>query len=705
MKLFYLAIGLALLSACSSNKEENKETVKIQYPETKRGDVTEDYFGTKVADPYRWLEDENSAETKSWIEAQRKTTKEYIANISFREKFKNQLEEIWSYASMSAPSKHGDYYIYTKNNGEQNQSVYYIKKGKDGEEQILLDPNTLSEDGTTSIGGISISNDNKYLAYLVSGAGSDWKEIKIMDLASKEVLEESVQWVKFSGVAWYKDGFYYSGYGIPEEGKEFSQKNEYHTVFYHKLGTKQEDDQIIYKDNENPLKNHYCRVTDDERFLIISGSKGTSGNNLIAKDLTQPDSKFEAIIDGFDNDSWVIDNLDGNLLIFTNYKAQNNRVVLTSLGNSSPDNWEDFIKEDENVLENISLVGDKIFATYLKDVKTQIKVFDFEGKYIQDLELPGVGISGGVSGKKGKEDAYYSFTSFTTPSSVYQLDLNTLTSEIYFKPKVSFNPDDYTTEQVFYSSKDGTKIPMFISYKKGMKKDGNNPTLLYGYGGFQISYKPKFDAAKFVFMMNGGIYAVANLRGGNEYGEKWHKGGMLHNKQNVFDDFIAAANYLKENKYTSTDKLAIHGRSNGGLLVGATITQQPDIAKIALPMVGVLDMLRYHKFTIGWAWAVEYGSSEDKEHFDNLINYSPLHNVKPVAYPATFILTADHDDRVVPAHSFKFAAELQHQHKGENPILIRIDTKSGHGSGKPKSKLIEEWADIWAFTFYNMGVE
>lgn len=706
MKLLYLAIGIILLSSCSSNDKKNNEASSIQYPETSQDTtVVDDYFGTKVADPYRWLEDENSEETKSWIEAQRNLTNSYIDSIGTKEKFKKQLAELWDYESMSAPGKHGDYYVYTKNDGKQNQSVYYIKKGLDGNEEILLDPNTLSDDGTTSVGGVSFSNDNKYMAYLVSKAGSDWKEIFIMNIETKELLSETINWVKFSGVAWHKNGFYYSGYKAPKDGKEFSNKNEFHTVFYHQLGTTQNDDKTIYRDDENPLKNHYCSTTDDEHFLIISGSKGTSGNNLIAKDLTKENSDFVTLVNHFNNDTWVVDNINNQLLVQTNIDAPNKRIATTTLDNPNPENWQDFIPEKDYVLEGISLVGDKIFATYLKDVQSKIESYDLTGKYLADIKLPGIGICYGVSGKRNYTDAYFSFTSFTTPTSTYKLDINTLDYELYFKPETNFKSEDYVTEQVFYKSKDGTKVPMFISYKKGIKKDGSNPTLLYGYGGFDISYKPSFDVAKSVFMMNGGVYAVANLRGGSEYGEAWHKAGMLHNKQNVFDDFAAAAEYLKKEKYTSTEKLAIHGRSNGGLLVGATITQQPNIAKVALPMVGVLDMLRYHKFTIGWAWAVEYGSSEEKEHFDNLIKYSPLHNVKEVEYPATLILTADHDDRVVPAHSFKFAAEMQKKQQGNNPILIRIDTKSGHGSGKPKAKLIEEWADIYAFTFYNLGIK
>jgi len=667
--------------------------------------VVDDYFGTKIADPYRWLEDDNSEETKKWVKGQNAVTQTYLNQIPFRESLKKQLTGLWDYESIGTPSKHGDYYIYSKNDGKQNQSVYYIKTGEDGNEEILIDPNKLSEDGTTSIGSLSISKDNKYMAYEISKSGSDWSEISVMELSTKKILKDKISWVKFSGISWYKDGFYYSGYDAPEAGKEYSNKNEFHKVFYHKVGTKQADDQLIFEDKEHPLRTHGGYVTEDEHFLIISASEGTSGNNLIAKDKTKPKSKFVTLVSDFDNDSWVVDNIGDTLLILTNYNAPNNRIVFTTLQSPLKETWKDYIPEKEYVLEGVSFAGDKLFATYLKDVKSKIEIYNMDGSYLKDLDLPGIGVSYGVSGKKGENIAYYSFTSFTTPTSSYKLNVKNLSSTLFFKPQINFKSDDYVTEQVRFESKDGTLIPMFITHKKGIKMDGSNPCLLYGYGGFNISIKPSFSVVNAVFMQNGGIYAVVTLRGGSEYGEKWHKAGMLNNKQNVFDDFIAAANYLKDKKYTSTEKLAIHGRSNGGLLIGAVMTQQPKLAKVALPGVGVLDMLRYHKFTIGWAWAVEYGSSENKDDFRNLLSYSPLHNVKKTEYPATMILTADHDDRVVPAHSFKFAAEMQKKNQSKNPILIRIESKAGHGSGKPKSKLIEEWADVWSFTFYNLGVK
>ena len=675
----------------------------LNYPVTRKDDTSDRYFGMKIADPYRWLEDDNSKETEAWVNAQNAVTNEYLSKIPFRDKLKNQLADLWDYETVGTPSKYGNYYIYSKNDGKQNQSVYYIKEGEKGKEEVLIDPNLLSTDGTTSIGSMSVSKNNKYIAYAVSRSGSDWKEIMVIDLATRKKLNDNIKWVKFSGISWYKNGFYYSGYNAPEKGKEFSNKNEFHTVFYHKLGYEQNKDEMIYQDKEHPLRNHDAYVTDDERFLIISGSEGTSGNMLIAKDLTTENNNFTTLIDGFNNDSYVIDNMGDKLLIFTNYNAPNNRVIITSLRDSK-EKWMDFIAEKNYVLRSVSIAGNKAFANYLKDVHSKVEIYDMNGSYLKDLRLPGIGICSGINGKKGENTAYYSFTSFIIPGTSYKLDVDQLISTLYFKPKINFNSDDFVTEQVFYKSKDGTNIPMFISYKRGLKKDGSNPCLLYGYGGFNISYTPNFDVAKTVFMMNGGIYAVANMRGGSEYGEKWHKAGMLKNKQNVFDDYIAAAEYLKTEDYTCTEKLAIHGRSNGGLLIGAVMTQRPDLAKVALPMVGVMDMLRYHKFTIGWAWVVEYGSSDKEEDFKNLIRYSPLHNLKPANYPATLILTADHDDRVVPAHSFKFAATLQKQNISDKPTLIRIDSKSGHGGGKPKSKLIEEWADIWAFTFYNLGV-
>ncbi|PCI96954.1 MAG: S9 family peptidase [Flavobacteriales bacterium] len=705
MKINVIAIASAAILFSCSSEVPKEETITYNYPDSRQDTtVVDDYFGTAITDPYRWLENDTSAETGEWVAAQNALTNDYLAKIPFRGKLKEQLTSLWDYETIGTPSKYGEYYIYTKNDGKQNQSVYYIKVGEDGNEEILLDPNTMSDDGTTSVGGLSVSKDHKYLGYTFSESGSDWKEIVVMNLETKEMLTDKILWSKFSGINWFKDGFFYSGYEAPKKGKEFSNKNEYHKLFYHKIGTDQTEDKIIFEDKEHPLRNHYASVTEDCHFLSVQGVEGTSGNSLHVKDLSKSSSDFVTFIADFDNDSYVIDNNGETLLIFTDYKAPNKRVVKTTINTPEKDSWTDFIPTKDYVLENVSIVGDKMFAKYLKDVQSKIEILDMEGSYIKDLELPGIGICSGISGDKGENTGYYSFTSFTTPRSSYKINTDDLTSELYFKPTINFNPDNYVTEQVRFKSKDGESIPMFVTHKKGLKMDGSNPTLLYGYGGFQISIKPYFSVTNAVFMQNGGIYAVVTLRGGNEFGEAWHKAGMLNNKQNVFNDFIAAGNYLKDNKYTSTEKLAIHGRSNGGLLVGAVMTQEPDLAAVALPGVGVLDMLRYHKFTIGWAWATEYGSSDKEADFKNLMTYSPLHNVKPVDYPATMIMTADHDDRVVPAHSFKFAAELQKQNTGTNSMLIRIEAKAGHGAGKPKNKLIDEWADVWAFTFFNLGV-
>ncbi len=705
MKLnVFVIAAAAILFSCSSEAPQ-KEKTSYNYPNSRQDStVVDDYFGTLISDPYRWLEDDTSAETSEWVAAQNVLTNDYIAKIPFRGKLKKQLTKLWDYETVSTPQKHGEYFIYSKNDGKQNQSVYYIKNGENGTEEILLDPNTMSDDGTTSIGGLSVSKDHKYLGYTFSESGSDWKEIVVMDLATKEMLKDKILWSKFSGISWFRDGFFYSGYDAPEKGKEFSNKNEFHKVFYHKIGTEQTEDKIVFEDKEHPLRNHYASVTEDGHFLSVNGVEGTSGNSLHIKDLSESDSQFITFINDFDNNSYLMDNNGDDLLIFTDYKAPNKRVVKTTMMEPNKDRWKDFIPTKDYVLEHVSTVGDKMFASYLKDVQSKIEIYSLDGAYMKDLELPGIGISGGVSGNKGESTGYYSFTSFTTPKSSYKINTDNLTSELYFKPAIDFNADEYETKQVRFKSKDGEEIPMFITHKKGIKMDGSNPTLLYGYGGFQISIKPSFSVTNAVFMQNGGIYAVVTLRGGNEYGEKWHEAGMLMNKQNVFNDFIGAGNYLKDNKYTSTEKLAIHGRSNGGLLVGATMTQEPNLAAVALPGVGVLDMLRYHKFTIGWAWATEYGSSDNEADFKNLMTYSPLHNVKPIDYPATMIMTADHDDRVVPAHSFKFAAELQKQNTSNNPMLIRIEAKAGHGAGKPKNKLIDEWADVWAFTFFNLGV-
>lgn len=678
---------------------------KITYPETRTGEVEEDYFGTLVKDPYRWLEDDNSEETMDWVTIQNKTTELYLNEIPYRKYIHKQLTNLWDYETKGIPIHYNNFTISTKNNGKQNHSVYYITGNESDEEEVLLDPNTLSEDGSIAVKFTSVSKDEKYLAYGISESGSDWTAIRVMEIATKKLLNDHIQWVKFSGVSWHKNGFYYSGYAPPKAGKELAAKNEFHKVYYHELGTEQKKDKIIFESQEHPTRNFGARVSEDEKFLVVSASEGTSGNIIYVKHLEEPTSDFIQFIENFDNETSFIGNEEDKLFFITNYNAPNKKIVFTTIEQSSPEQWEELIPEKEYVIENISIAGDKLFVNYLKDVQSKIETYSFDGELLTELKLPEIGIAGRVSGKRNQPTAYFTFSSYISPTKIYQVNLEEVQTDLYFEPRVDFKTGEYVTKQVFYESKDGTKIPMFISHKKDIELNGNNPCMLYAYGGFNISVKPTFDVSKAVFMQNGGIYAVANIRGGSEYGEEWHKAGMLENKQNVFDDFIAAANFLKDKKYTSTEKLAIHGRSNGGLLIGAVMTQQPDIAKVAIPMVGVLDMLRYHQFTIGWAWAVEYGSSENEEQFQYLYKYSPLHNLKKAAYPATMIITGDHDDRVVPAHSFKFGATLQQANAGKNPTLIRIDTQGGHGAGKSKAKLIQEWTDIWTFTFYILDMK
>lgn len=678
---------------------------KITYPETRTGEVEEDYFGTLVKDPYRWLEDDNSEETMNWVNLQNKTTEIYLNEIPYRKYLHKQLTNLWDYETKGIPSHYNNFSILTKNNGKQNHSVYYITGNESEAEEVLLDPNTLSADGSIAVKFTSVSKDEKYLAYGISKSGSDWTEIRVMEIATKKLLSDHIKWVKFSGVSWHKNGFYYSGYTPPKSGEELAAKNESHKVYYHELNTYQKNDKVIFESKENPTQNFGARVSEDEKFLIISASEGTSGNIIYVKNLENSTSKFVQFIENFDNETSFIGNEEDKLFFVTNFNAPNKRIVAATLEQPSPEQWDELIQEKEYVIENASIAGDKLVVNYLKDVQSKIEVYSFEGDLLKELKLPEIGIAGSVSGKRNQSTAYFYFSSYISPTKIYQLNIEEVQPALYFEPKVAFKTSEYVTKQVFYKSKDGTKIPMFISHKKDIELNGKNPCMLYAYGGFNISIKPSFDVSKAVFMQNGGIYAVANIRGGSEYGEEWHKAGMLQNKQNVFDDFIAAANFLKDNKYTSTEKLAIHGRSNGGLLIGAVMTQQPDIAKVAIPMVGVLDMLRYHQFTIGWAWAVEYGSSENEEQFRYLYEYSPLHNLKKAAYPATMIITGDHDDRVVPAHSFKFGATLQQANAGKNPTLIRIDTQGGHGAGKSKAKLIQEWTDIWTFTFYNLDIK
>lgn len=680
---------------------------RITYPNTAKVDHTDEYFGTTISDPYRWLENDTAQNTEAWVQAQNAVTNAYLDKIPFRNAIKNRLTELWDYARYSAPYNKGKYYIFSKNDGLQNQSVVYYQQGLTGEAKVLIDPNKLSQDGTVALQGTSFSQNQKYFAYSVSASGSDWQEIYVKDMATGALLKDKLEYVKFTGMAWLGDeGFFYSGYTKPADEKtKYSAKTEYQKVFYHKIGTPQSADKLIYEDKEHPLRYVSAGLTEDKRFLILGISEGTDGSEIKVKDLKDKNSKgFITVVKGFDTNADVIDNVGGRLLVQTNHGAPNYKVVSIDPKNPDPKNWKTIIPEKAYKLSHVGTGGGKLFASYLKDANSYIEQYNYSGVRDRVVELPGLGTAGGFGAEKNNKFFFYTFTSFTYPATIFKYDIATGKSTVYRKSEAKVNPDNYVTEQVFYPSKDGTKVPMFITYKKGLKKDGTNPAMLYAYGGFNINLTPGFTVANIPFLDNGGIYCQANLRGGGEYGEEWHKKGMLANKQNVFDDFIAAAEYLVKEKYTSSEKLAIRGGSNGGLLVGACMTQRPDLFKVAIPQVGVLDMLRYQKFTVGWGWVVEYGSSDKQEDFNYLIKYSPLHNLKKgTCYPATLITTADHDDRVVPAHSFKFAAALQEAQGCDNPALIRIDTKAGHGAGKPTSKTIEELADIWAFTLYNMG--
>ncbi len=681
----------------------------ITYPKTKKVSQTDNYFGTKIEDPYRWLENDTAKDTEAWVKEQNKVTHSYLDKIPERETIKKRLTELWDYTRYSAPSKEGEYLIYSKNDGLQNQSVIYMQRGVQGTPDILLDPNKLSDDGTVALQGLRFSKNQKYISYSVSASGSDWQEIYIMDFATKKILKDKLEHIKFTGMSWKGDeGFYYSGYEKPKDEKtKYSAKTEYHKVYYHKVGTPQSEDKLIYEDKLHALRYVSAGLTEDERFLILNISEGTDGDEIKVKDLkNNPNGEFVTIVEGFKTNANVVDNIDGKLLLLTNDGAPNYKLVLLDPNNSSDKkNHQIIIPENKNAkLESVGTGGGKLFAKYLHKASSQVKQYTYEGNLEHEIKLPEIGTAYGFGCKKEDKSFYYTFTSFTRPPTIYRYDIASGKSELYQAPKVKFNPDDFETTQVEYTSWDGVTGTMFIIKKAGQKLDGNTPTQLYGYGGFNISLTPTFSVANLAFVELGGIYCVANLRGGGEYGEDWHKQGMLDQKQNVFNDFIAAAEYLIDNGYTNSKKLAIRGGSNGGLLVGACMLQRPDLFRVAIPQVGVLDMLRYHKFTVGWGWAVEYGSSDKEEQFNYLIKYSPLHNLKKgTCYPATMVTTADHDDRVVPAHSFKFAAALQEAHGcNEVPVLIRIDTKAGHGAGKPTSKQIEEMADIWAFIFHNM---
>ncbi|MCD7900319.1 MAG: prolyl oligopeptidase family serine peptidase [Bacteroides sp.] len=699
MKKVILLVSVIMTISCGQQK-------KIIYPETAKVDTVDVYFGTEVADPYRWLEDDRSDETAAWVEAQNKVTNEYLSQIPFRSQLANRMSDLYNYEKISAPFKrHGKYYFY-KNDGLQNQAVLYVQDTKDSEPRVFLDPNKLSNDGTVALSGISFSNDGKYVAYTISRSGSDWREIYVIDAATGQTLGDHIQWAKFSGASWQGNGFYYSAYDPPKEGSIYSGVNENHKIYYHTIGQPQSTDKLVYENKQYPKRFYSASVSKDERAMFISESGSSLGNRLFMKDLTKPNASFIEIASDDEYNYYPVEVIGNKIYFYTNNNAPKGKIAIADFGKPAFNNWKDLIPEGEYVLDGNDVIGGKLFLTYNQDASNHAFVYDLNGKLQHEVKLPALG-SVGFSGDKDDKECFFTFTSFTFPGSIYSYDVDKNTYELYRAPEVKFTPEDFVTEQIFFASKDGTKVPMFLTYKKGLKKDGNNPVFLYGYGGFNISLYPGFRTFRLPFLENGGIYVQVNLRGGGEYGEEWHIAGTKMNKQNVFDDFIAAAEYLIDNQYTSPKKIAIVGGSNGGLLVGACMTQRPELYGAAIPQVGVMDMLRYHKFTIGWNWASDYGTSEDsKEMFEYLYGYSPLHNLKPnTTYPPTLVTTADHDDRVVPAHSFKFAARLQECSDGTNPTLIRIDTKAGHGAGKPIAKIIEEQADIYGFIMYSLGMK
>ena len=690
-----------MMAACGGVKQP-----KLTYPETAKVDTVDVYFGTQVPDPYRWLENDTSAATAAWVEAQNKVTNGYLSQIPFRDALLKRLTDVANYEKMGTPfKKHGKYYFF-KNDGLQNQSVLYVQDSLDGTPRVFLDPNKLSEDGTVALTGISFSKDGRYVAYTISRSGSDWTEIYVMDAVEGRLLDDHIVWAKFTGAAWQGEGFYYSAYDAPVGGKEFSNVNEGHKVYYHKLGTGQDKDRLVYENKAYPKRFYTVSTDEDETMLFLYESGEDAGNALYVKDLRRPGASFVAMATDMKYQYAPLEVMEGKIYLFTNYGALKNRIMVTTPGKPAIENWQELVPESESVLSGAQVIGGKLFLTYDKDAANHAYVYGLDGKQQHEISLPSLG-SVGFSGDKDEKECFFLFTSFTVPGVTYKYDMDANTYEVFRAPKVDFDAEAFVTEQVFYPSKDGTRIPMFLTYRKGLKKDGKNPVFLYGYGGFDISLNPSFSSMRIPFLENGGIYAQANLRGGGEYGEAWHQAGTKMQKQNVFDDFIAAAEYLITENYTNEDKIAIVGGSNGGLLVGACMTQRPDLFRVAVPQVGVMDMLRYHKFTIGWNWASDYGTSEDnREMFEYLKGYSPLHNLKPgTTYPATLVTTADHDDRVVPAHSFKFAATLQACNDGTNPTIIRIDSKAGHGSGKPMSKVLEEQADIYSFIMYNLGME
>jgi prolyl oligopeptidase len=698
-------IIFATLIFTSCEKEIKENIIEVKYPETKKNTTVDTIFGIRVIDNYRWLEDDRSKETEYWVKSQNEVTFDYLSKIPYRAKLKNRLSELWNYEKIGVPFIEGDYTYFYKNDGLQNQYVIYRKK--EGIETIFLDPNSFSVNGTTSLGSLSFSKDGGTVAYSISEGGSDWRKIVVMDVESKIIREDTLVDVKFSGISWYKnEGFYYSSYDKPN-GSELSAKTDKHKLYYHKLGTHQSEDRVIYGDKVSE-KHRYVggSVTEDSQYLLVSASTSTSGNKLFIKDLSVINSKLIPIIDDFSSDTYLVENRQSKLYLVTNFNAPNKRVITVDAKDPSVENWQDFIPETENVL-NLSSGAGYFFVNYMVDAVSKVFQYDYDGNLVREVKLPGIGSCGGFDGKQEDKELYFTFTNYINPSSSFKFNPKNGNYDLYWQPKINFDSSDYSSKQVFYYSKDGTKIPMIINYKKGVELNGKNPTILYGYGGFNISLTPSFSIANSVWMELGGVYAVPNLRGGGEYGKKWHDAGTKMEKQNVFDDFIAAAEYLINKKYTSSSFLAIKGGSNGGLLVGATMTQRPDLIQVALPAVGVMDMLRYHTFTAGAGWSYDYGTVNDNfEMFNYLKDYSPVHNVnKGVKYPATLVTTGDHDDRVVPSHSFKFAAELQDKQTGDHPVLIRIETNAGHGAGTPITKTIEQYSDILGFTLFNMGFD
>jgi prolyl oligopeptidase len=700
MKIIFLLIVMASMTvACTKNSTLN-------YPTTNKEIVMDNYFGTAIEDPYRWLEDDNSAETSAWVEAQNQVTFAYLNQLPGRDQIRARLTELMDYPRIGTPFKKAGRYYFSRNNGLQNQSVIYMSDTLGGEESILIDPNTLSDDGTVALAGMEFSSDGKYLIYSISRSGSDWNEIYVMDIMTRELLPDVIHWVKFSGISWYEGGFFYSSYAKPESGSELSGSNENHLVRYHKIGTNPENDPVIYSEPEFPKRLLSVYASDDSRYLYLSRRQGSTGNALSLKKSSAANDVFVPVTENLESNFNVVGNMGDRLFILTNYKAPKYRLIGIDTAKPGEDHWMEIVPERDYVLTSASLTGGKIVLNYLKNAYSQIEVCNYHGETEYEITLPGIGNASGFTGEKDEMEAFYSFTSYNTPGEIYRYDFTTQKSDLFFRPEVKFNPDDFTVEQVWYKSKDNTPVPMFLFYRKGMQRNGTNPVLLYGYGGFNISMTPGFSVQRLFFAESGGILAVANLRGGGEFGEEWHKAGTKLQKQNVFDDFIAAAEYLISEKYTNPGKLAIQGGSNGGLLLGAVVNQRPDLFRVALPAVGVMDMLRFHKFTIGWAWTGDYGSSEESEEmFRYLLGYSPYHNISPAAYPATLVTTADHDDRVVPAHSFKYIARLQEKHTGRHPVLIRIETKAGHGAGKPTAKIIDEQTDIWSFTMYHLGMK